>query len=124
MRRSAATRSFLSHASAGDGCVPSAIAWSMRRTAAASRFLRPSSSAVMAVELQTFHLREPQHERKVVSDALERRDLDALRGPVVEEDQRVLDRPESVLDPRAPDIDDIRAARVTRVAVTRACSHR
>src|SRR5207247_1296292 len=69
-----------------------------------------------APSYECFGLGHAKHDREVVSDPLERSDLDAVRPLRVEQDQRVLDRLQRVLDSEATVVGDGREGEQPPVA--------
>jgi hypothetical protein len=61
-----------------------------------------------SVNSTTVRLGQPKDDCEIVSDSLKRRQLDSNRALRVEQDQRVFDRPERVLDSKTTDVGDRR----------------
>lgn len=59
-----------------------------------------------SVNSTTVRLDQANDDGEVVSDSLERGQMDSIRALRVEQEQRVLDRPERVLDSKTTDVGD------------------
>src|SRR6266542_2055841 len=69
-----------------------------------SRRSRSGSHRPSRVASSVLDVGRAEQDREVVPNPLQRGDLDPLTGTAVEQDQRVLDRAQSVLDAKAADV--------------------